>query len=190
MRNGRDARLVCGVINIAAIAMGLAAATARGGAEDAPAQRGEIVIKPTGRKVRVVSAAGAATARVQPADVQVSGQVSTQASAQVSARPAVLSLTPTTAPRVWRASFEQGLDFGEQSVRLPYGSDPRDNAYYGAGPVVHFPYYDYYSTPWYGGFGYGRGYGSRFGYANYGRNYGLGSVGHSRRSGAWMTRVR
>jgi hypothetical protein len=140
----------------------------------ADAPRGEIVIKPTGRKVRVVSTSAPAQLRAQattPAPVLV--------------RPALLSLTATTAPRVTRAAFEQGLDFGEQSIRLPYGYDPRENAFYGAGPVVHYPDYGFggYSvTPWYGGFGYGSAFGSYYG--GYGYGYGRPSFGHYARHGS------
>ena len=148
------------------LALAIAAGTVRGFADDAVAKPGGVVIKPTGKRVRVVS--------VLPGrDSRASVAVATQASAlqgQVLVRPALLSLAATTAPRVAQPSLEVGLEFGEQSVRLPLGYDPRENAYYGGGPVVHFPYFDGYSYPsscysgptyGYGGFGYGSGYGSR-----------------------------
>src|SRR4051794_17867371 len=123
MRYGKNLRLALGLAAINAAALGFVAGTARGGAEDV-APRGEIVIKPTGRTVRVVSVAGEAPVRVSEAATQL-------ASAHATPRPAAMSLEPTTAPRVYRASMDAGADFGEQSVRLPYGSDPRDNGYHG-----------------------------------------------------------
>ena len=190
-------RLALGLVAINAAALGFVAGTARGGAEDV-ASRGEIIIKPTGRKVRVVNVSTPAN---QPAQVRLAAPVPAPSQAQIqhasahsSARPAVMSLEPTTAPRVYRASMDDGADFGEQSVRLPYGSDPRDNGYHGWGPVVHYPLYNSYPVlpdPGYGGFGYGYGsgyYGSGYGhggYGGYGRSYYgfLRSLGHSRRSG-------
>jgi hypothetical protein len=197
MRYGRNVRLAVGLVAINAAALGFVAGTARGGADEV-APRGEIVIKPTGRKVRVVSIAGELPVRVQGAVVQPA-QVQL-ASAQVTHRPAAMSLEPTTAPRVYRASMDDGADFGEQSVRLPYGSDPRENGYHGWGPVVHYPLYNSYPViPDYGGFGYGSGpgyygsgvYGPTYGYGSGRGYYGfLRSLGHSRRSGGWSMRGR
>src|SRR5215218_6133068 len=104
MRYARNIRLALGLVAINAAALGFVAGTARGGADEV-AHRGEIVIKPTGRKVRVVSVAGEAPFRATGAAVQsAQGPVAQVqlASAQVGSRPAVMSLTPTTAPRVYR----------------------------------------------------------------------------------------
>jgi len=203
MRYGRNLRLLVGLVAINAAALGFVAGTARGGADEV-APRGEIVIRPTGRKVRVVSIAGEAPVRATAASNQpAKGPVALVqlASAQVGSRPAVMSLAPTTAPRVYRASMDAGADFGEQSVRLPYGSDPRDNGYHGWGPVVHYPLYNSYPViPDYGGYGYGGYgsgyygsglYGSAYGYGSGGGYYGfLRSIGHSRRNGGWSMRGR
>jgi hypothetical protein len=166
MRLANTPRLSWGLALLAVATLILAAGTVRGDGDELT-PRGQIVIKPTGRRARPISASssGATTAPVR---------------AQVPVRPAVMSLEPTAAPRVYQASLERGLDFGEQSVRLPYAYDPRDNAFYRSGPFVHYPAFDGYSvTPWYGGYGYGYGYGYR--------TYGGLRYGHSRRHGAWSS---
>src|SRR6478609_2695518 len=100
MRCGNRSVLAWGlVVLVISAAAGTVLGWADGPSADAP--RGEIVIKPTGRKVRVVSTSAPAQSRPQ---------VTTPAPVLV--RPALLSLTATTAPRVTRAAFEQGLDFG------------------------------------------------------------------------------
>jgi len=110
MRYGRNLRLLVGLVAINAAALGFVAGTARGGADEV-APRGEIVIRPTGRKVRVVSIAGEAPVRATAASNQpAQGPVALVqlASAQGTSRPAVMSLAPTTAPRVYRASMDAG----------------------------------------------------------------------------------
>ena len=133
-----------------------------GGADGAMPRRGEIVIKPTGRKVRVVTITPAAPATAQR--VRAAVQL---ASLTTQTRAAAASRT---------SSSDEAIEYGEQSVRLPYGYDPRENAGYGSGPLVYCPSFPGYvpescygpSTSAYGGCEYGLGFGYR-GYAH--RNY-------------------
>ena len=165
MRYGRNGGLALGLVLVTAAAtLSPAAGNPRGGGGDAGAAPGQIVIKPTGRRVHVTAAG--------PARVRAAAKQSEVVHATVLVRPAVMSLTPTIAPRVRQSAMDQGLEFGEQSVRLPYGYDPRENACYGAGPFVHYPLYGGASvTPYYGGFGHGSAYGRAA--CDYG-DYGIG----------------
>lgn len=178
MRYAKNLRLALGLVAINAAALVSAAGATRAGAEEV-APRGEIVITPTGRKVSVAdNAPGRAPAlATRPAQGQTAQ--ARPASAEPAGRPAVMSLAPTTAPRVYRASMDTRADFGEQSVRLPYGSNPRENGYRGFGPVVHYPLYKSYPVvPDNGRFGYGSGYyGSGYGPGLFGSAYGYGSGG-------------
>lgn len=136
------------------LALSIGVETVRGGADEQVAKRGEVVIKPTGRRVRVVSvkpavAAARASAQTHP----------TQARSLV--RPALMSLDGTPAARVRQPSLDRGMEYGEQSVRLPYGYDPRESAFSGTGPVIHWPLSWGYSSGacyGYGGYGYGHDY--------------------------------
>ena len=131
------------------LALTIGVEAVRGGVDGQEAKRGEVVIKPTGRRVRVVS--------VKPAIAAAPASAQTQATqARSLVRPALMSLDSTTAARVRQPSLDRGLEYGEQSVRLPYGYDPRESAFSGSGPVIHWPlYWGYSSGAYYGGYGHG-----------------------------------
>jgi hypothetical protein len=127
-------------------------ATTPWGGNAASVAPGEIVIRPTGRKVRVVSLAAAPAARRGSPGVRVV--------------PAAAVTTAAAFPPA-QASLDDGLEYGPQSVRLPLAYDPRDNFGYGCGPITYAPA----CGPSYGGYG---GYGGAYGYADAGYGYGYG----------------
>ena len=163
---------LCVVAMVSALVIGVEAV--RGGADDPVAKRGEVVIKPTGRRVRVVS--------VIPASARAAAPASAQADATAGralVRPALMSLEATTAARVRHPSLDRGLEYGEQSVRLPLAYDPRDSAFSGYGPVMHWP------VLW-GGYGHGS-----YGYGGYGYGgYGYRPWHYAPRYGAWSDCLR
>ena len=152
-------------------ALTIGVGTVRGGADGQEAKRGEVVIKPTGRRVRVVT--------VKPVMAAAPASAQTRATQSRSlVRPALMSLDSTTAARVRQPSLDRGLEYGEQSVRLPYGYDPRESAFSGSGPVIHWP------LLW--GYSYGACYGGGgYGYDGYGYGNGYRSSHYSPRYGGW-----
>ena len=150
------------------------------GGDPAGARPGEIVIRPTGRKVKVITlAAGPAAARpATQVRVVPAGMVAPTA-----------TTASTASASVARFNIDEGLEYGPQSVRLPLAYDPRDNFGYGCGPITYAPafcgsVYGGYAGSYgfadsycgYGGgygYGYGRGYGYGGGYRHaYGGHYG------------------
>ena len=126
---------------------------------------GEIIIRRTG-KVRLV--------KVAPAP-QRAAAATTQPTA--SAQPGAAVRGPA-AQAAAKAQADEGLEYGEHSVRLPLGYDPADN-YSPYGPVLNLPLESVgYPEPYYGGIigggcdlGFRGIYGGGYGY---GRNYGYG----------------
>ena len=149
-------------------------ATASWGGDPAGARPGEVVIRPTGRKVKVISlAAGSGAARpAMQVRVVPAGMVATKA-------------TTASAP-VARFNIDEGLEYGPQSVRLPLAYDPRDNFGYGCGPITYAPLcYGGYAS--YGGYGGYAGYGGSYCYGepSYGYGYGIGHTYGGYRGGGY-----
>jgi hypothetical protein len=121
----------------------------------------EIIIRRTG-KVRLVTVAPAAqrAATTQPT---------------AAAQPAA------AAQRATKSSTDEGLEYGEHSVRLPLGYDPAEN-FSPYGPIINLPLEQACGEPYYGGIigggacdlGFRGVYGGGYGHG-YGRNYGFGS---------------
>ena len=115
------------------------------GADPSTVRRGEIVIKPTGRTVRVITLAAGRPAPGQSTQVRVIAAAAT---------------APSTGAA--RTVADDGCEYTERGVRLPLAYDPRDNFGYGCGPVTYAPLF---CGP---GYGYDGGYGyTGYRYAGY-----------------------